>query len=113
LPIEERTYLVKKEAGGIWIHREPSSTIDPGFQEIICLDAKPVVLPASLGLPMLAGPQDSLRHSVSLQRTTSPNKMSGWWVEYEAVDSAAAEVDSNTNANAAAGQRRSRLMLRI
>jgi len=63
---------------------------------------------------MPAGPQDSLRHFVSLQRMTSPNKMSGWWVEYEAADFAAAEVDSNTNANAAAtGQRRSRLMLRI
>ena len=121
LPIEERVRQVKTEAGGIWIHGEPSSTVEPGFRAIICLDAKPVVLPTYLGLPTPTGPHDSLRHSVFLQRTSNPNEMFGRWAEDEAADAAAAEVNSN-NANIAAAaatggganrQQRSRLTMRI
>jgi hypothetical protein len=121
LPIEERLRHFKTEAGGIWIHGEPSSTVEPGFRAIICLDAKPVVLPTYLGLPTPTGPHDSLRHSVFLQRTSNPNEMFGRWAEDEAADAAAAEVNSN-NANIAAAaatggganrQQRSRLTMRI
>jgi hypothetical protein len=117
LPIEERWRMVETDVGGIWIHGEPSSTIEPGFRALICVDAKPVVLPAYLGLPTptATGSQDSLRHSVFLQRTANPNEMFGRWVEAEATDDAAAAAAEADDAAAAATDRRSRsrLTLRI
>jgi hypothetical protein len=82
-PFEDRVYQVRGRPGGIWLHGEPSSALEPGFRAIICLEARPASLPSYLGLPT---DLDSYRYQVFLQRTAGPNEMFGRWTEDEAKD---------------------------
>jgi hypothetical protein len=83
-------YRINPESGGIWFNGEPSSATEPGFRAVICLDARPDIVPADLGLPRL----DSYVKTVFLQRTRGPNEMFGSWLEDEAADNAAPKEET-------------------
>jgi hypothetical protein len=91
-PFEDRVYQVRGRPGGIWLHGEPSSALEPGFRAIICLEARPASLPSYLGLPT---DLDSYRYQVFLQRTAGPNEMFGRWTEDEAKDEGRAGVNND------------------
>jgi hypothetical protein len=81
-----RLYGMEKGPGGIFIYGLPSSAAEPGFRAFICLEAKPAYIPSSLGMVVPPKDQESLFHSVFLQRTRGPNEMFGSYFNDEAED---------------------------
>jgi len=81
-----RLYGMEKGPGGIFIFGLPSSATEPGFRAFVCLEAKPAYIPSSLGMVVPPKDQESLFHSVFLQRTKGPNEMFGSYFNDEAED---------------------------